>query len=157
MRWIYNGVFFFIISLNAFEFSTTNDYVYEEEQFGDNSKRMNGEWDMSDHVFIISEWLPKEGKDQELWQHAKRLMALISKEKGCLRAHATRQIVHPAAPGKSKYTIVCIQEYRNLEAFETHCTFDYVAEFFETYVQDEGTAIVDEWTCRLFNEGSASK
>ena len=102
---------------------------------------------MSDPVFVISEWLPKEGKDQEFWQHAKRIMALTAKEKGCLRAHAMRQIVHPGAPGKSKYTIVCLQKYRNLEAFDIHCKSDYVAEFFETHVQ-----MVDKWTCRLFNE-----
>ncbi len=108
---------------------------------------------MSDHVFVVSEWLPKQGKDQELWQHAKKIVALTLKEKGCLRAHAMRQIVHPGAPGKSKYTIVCHQEYKNLEAFDTHCQSDYVTDFFETYVQNEATAIVEAWTCRLFNEG----
>lgn len=108
---------------------------------------------MSAHVFVVSEWLPKEGKDQELWQHTKRIMALTLKEKGCLRAHATRQIVHPGSPGKSKYTIVLLQEYKNLQAFDIHCASDYVTDFFETYVQNEDTAIVGEWTCRLFNEG----
>lgn len=37
---------------------------------------------MSDHVFIVSEWLPKEGKDQELWEHFRRLMALSRKKRG---------------------------------------------------------------------------
>lgn len=137
MRWIYNCVFFFVISLNALEISTTND----------------GERDMSDHVFVVSEWLPKEGKDQELWDHAKRIMALTLKEKGCLRAHATRQIAHPGAPGTSKYVIILLQEYRNLQAFDIHCMSEYVTDFFQTYVQNEDSAIVEEWTCRLFNEG----
>lgn len=108
---------------------------------------------MSEHVFVVSEWLPKEGKDQELWQHAKRMMALTLKEEGCVRAHATRQIVHPGAPGTSKYTVVLLQEYRNLEAFDIHCRSDYVTQLFEKYVQDEETGIVEAWTCRLFNEG----
>lgn len=153
MHWIYNGVLFFMLSLNALEISTT----YVEEQFGNNPKEINGEWDMSDHVFVVSEWLPKAGKDQELWQHAKRIMTLTLKEKGCLKAHATRQIAHPGAPGKSRYAIVLLQEYKNLEAFDIHCMSDYVTEFFGTYVQNEDTAIVEEWTCRLFNEGESSK
>ena len=82
MRWIYSGILFFMMSLNA----------------SDNPQRFPGESTMSDHVFVVSEWLPKEGKDQELWQHAKRMMALTLKEEGCVRAHATRQIVHPGAP-----------------------------------------------------------
>ncbi|HEY2811403.1 MAG TPA: antibiotic biosynthesis monooxygenase [Rhabdochlamydiaceae bacterium] len=107
---------------------------------------------MSDPVFVVSEWLPKKGKDQALWEQAKEIMALTGKEKGCLRAHATRQITHPNAPGKSKYTIVLFQEYVNLQAFDTHCKADYVSHFFEKYVANEDTAIVEEWTCRLFSE-----
>jgi hypothetical protein len=47
---------------------------------------------------------------------------------------------------------VSFQEYKNLDAFETHCKSDYVAEFFNTYVQNENSGIVEDWTCRLFNE-----
>ncbi len=106
---------------------------------------------MSESVFIISEWLAKPGKDQELWQRAKKLIASVQKEEGCLRAHVVRQFVHPAAPGQSKYSIVSFQEYKNLDAFEAHCKSDYVAEFFNTYVQNEDSGIVEDWTCRLFN------
>lgn len=107
---------------------------------------------MSESVFVVSEWLAKPGKDQELWKHAKHIMASTRKEKGCLRAHAVRQVSHPGAPGKSKFTIVCLQEYKNLEAFDTHCQAGYVTEFFSSCVQNPKSAIVEEWTCRLFNE-----
>jgi quinol monooxygenase YgiN len=142
MLWLCSCVLFFITALHANGFSDSAEV-----------KRIYGEVNMSDHVFVVSEWLPRAGKSQELWQHAKRMMALTRKEKGCVRAHATRQITHPGAPGQSKYTIVCLQEYKNLEAFNTHCSSEYVTEFFETCVQNERTAIVDEWTCRLFDEG----
>lgn len=56
---------------------------------------------MSDHVFVVSEWLPEEGKDQELWEHCQKIMALSKKEEGCIRAHTTRQISHSGSPGKS--------------------------------------------------------
>jgi len=32
---------------------------------------------MSNHVFVVSEWLAKKGKDQDLWMHCKRIMTLI--------------------------------------------------------------------------------
>src|ERR1700674_2105266 len=100
------------------------------------------------HVFVISEWLPKKSKDQEFWQHCKRIMALTGKEKGCLRAHATRQMDVPDLPGKSKYPIVLLQEYINLEAFDVHRNAEYVTSFFKTYVENEETSIVKDWTCR---------
>ncbi len=44
---------------------------------------------MLSHVFVVSEWLPKETCDEELWALFKELMALTKCEKGCLSAHAT--------------------------------------------------------------------
>jgi len=108
------------------------------------------------HVFVISEWLAHEGKDQELYLQFKNLMALSrEKEKGCLRAHAWRQISHPGALGKSNYTIVLHQEYINIEAFDIHCKTEYVADFFKTYIENKETALVKDWRCRLFSEDSS--
>jgi quinol monooxygenase YgiN len=137
MSWICCSVLFLMTSLCADEYSI--------------EKCVQGE-NMSEHVFVVSEWLPREGKDQELWQLAKKLMALTLKEKGCVRAHATRQISHPGAPGNSKYTIICLQEYRSLTAFEAHCASDYVTDFFQTFVLNKDHSIVEDWTCRLFSE-----
>ena len=108
---------------------------------------------MSGHVFVVSEWLPKEGRDQELWRYFKRLMALsLERESGCIRAHATRQISHPGSPSKSKYTIVLLQEYIDIKAFDVHCAADYVTSFFKEFIENEKTAIVADWQCRLFSE-----
>lgn len=108
---------------------------------------------MSHHVFVVSEWLPKKNHEDELWMHFKKLLALtLEKENGCLRAHVTRQIAHPGSPGKSKYTIVLLQEYSNIQAFDKHCAANYVKDFYKKYIDDTQTAIVDDWTCRLFSE-----
>ncbi len=108
---------------------------------------------MSGHVFVVSEWLPKENCEEELWKHFKKLMALtLENESGCIRAHATRQIAHPGAPGKTQYTIVLLQEYVDLHAFDIHCKSDYVANYFKKYLEDEETSLVKEWRCRLFSE-----
>lgn len=107
---------------------------------------------MLNHVFVVSEWLAKPGYDQELYNLLKALSDTTKKrEKGCLRANATRQIIHPGSPGKSKYNIIALQEYENLAAFDIHCASDYVTDFFKTYI-DNPTGIVADWTCRLFTE-----
>lgn len=108
---------------------------------------------MSDHVFVVSEWLPKEGYSAELTKYFKELMALTkAKEPGCISARVTHQISHPGAPSKSKFTIVLMQEYASIEAFDNHCVTDYVARFFKTYIENKDTAIVEDWNCRLFSE-----
>ncbi|MCX7120059.1 MAG: antibiotic biosynthesis monooxygenase [Legionellales bacterium] len=108
---------------------------------------------MSDHVFVVSEWLPKENHEKELWNRFKELIDLtLEKERGCLRAHVTRQIVHPGSPSQSKYSIVLLQEYINITAFDIHCAANYVTDFFKIYVEGKDTAIVEDWRCRLFSE-----
>ena len=108
---------------------------------------------MLDHVFVVSEWLPKKDCEQKLLGHFKKLLALsLKNESGCLRAHVTRQISHPGSPGKSKFKIVLLQEYIDIKAFDIHCSKNYVSGFFKKYVENEETSIVKEWTCRLFSE-----
>jgi quinol monooxygenase YgiN len=108
---------------------------------------------MSDHVYVVSEWLPKENCEEKLWNFFKELMALTKKsEGGCVSARATRQILHPGAPGKSKYQIVLHQEYVNIKAFEAHCQADYIKNAFKYYIENEETSMIKEWRCRLFSE-----
>ncbi len=106
---------------------------------------------MSKHIYVVSEWLAEEGKDQELWGICHNLMALSRSEEGCIRANATRQISHPGSPGQSKYTIVLLQEYEDINAFETHCASEYVTHFFNAYIDNPDSALIADWTCRLFN------
>lgn len=109
--------------------------------------------DMSDHVFVVSEWLPKENYEEELWDFFKELMKITKKnESGCIRAHATRQISHPGAPGKSKFKIVLLQEYVDINAFEAHCNSDHVKNAFNKYMADPETSIIEDWCCRLLSE-----
>lgn len=107
---------------------------------------------MSKHVFVVSEWLAKKNCEEELFMRLKEIMDKTSHESGCIKAVATHQISHPGSPGKSKYTIVLLQEYVNIEAFDLHCQADYVKDFFKTYIDHPETAIVADWCCRLFSE-----
>ena len=101
---------------------------------------------MLSHVFVVSEWLPKPGYEQELFRHFKKLMSLSRKEPGCVSAHATKQISHPGSPSTSKYSIVLLQEYIDISAFE------YVTGFFKDFIENKETSIVEDWKCRLFSE-----
>lgn len=135
---------FFILMLG---FLATSSLVIAHEEEKDRSIGMSG------HVFVVSEWLPKENCEEELWDFFKGLMALTKKsESGCIRAHATRQIPHEGSPGKSKYTIVLLQEYVDIKAFNAHCDSDYVKNAFKKYIENKETAIVEDWCCRLFSE-----
>lgn len=106
---------------------------------------------MSNSVFVVSEWLAKEGCQAELWAHLQKVMASTAQEDGCVRAHATQQISHPGSLGQSKFTIVLLQEYVDVQAFDVHCAADYVTDFFDIYVNNPQTAIVKDWQCRLFS------
>lgn len=108
---------------------------------------------MSNHVFVVSEWLAKKGHDQELYALLKKLLNTTKiMENGCIRAHVTRQIAHPGSPGKSKYNIILLQEYESIKAFDIHCAADYVTDFVKAHIDNQVTAIVEDWTCRLFTE-----
>jgi quinol monooxygenase YgiN len=106
---------------------------------------------MSSHVLVISEWLSKKNHEQELFESFKNLASLtLEKEKGCIKYNVTRPIDHPAAKGESKYTILLIQEYENIDAFDNHCKSEHVAEFVKKHVGDE--SIIVDWRCRIFSE-----
>lgn len=108
---------------------------------------------MSEHVFVISEWLPKKNCEKECWQQLKNLMTqTLKNERGCVSARAMRQITHPNSPGKSKYTIVLQQEYIDLDAYNAHCNTEHVKNFIKKYIENKETAVIEEGTCRLFSE-----
>lgn len=110
---------------------------------------------MSKSVFVVSEWLPKPGCEKALWEAFQLLVAQTKTEPGCISARITRQIEHPGSPGKSKFTMVAMQEYSDVTGFDFHCSQDYVAAFFEACVANAETALVEDWTCRLFSEEGA--
>ena len=108
---------------------------------------------MSNHVFVVSEWLAKENHEQELREQFKKLLKIsLENEPGCISARVTQQVKHPGAPSSSKYTIVLLQEYADVEAFDLHCKTEYVAEFFKNCIENKETAIVEHWQCRLLSE-----
>ncbi len=52
--------------------------------------------------------------------------------------------------GKSKYTIMLLQEYVSINAFDVHCKVNYVTNFFKKFVENETASVVTDWRCRFF-------
>lgn len=106
---------------------------------------------MSSHIFVVSEWLPKENHEHALFEAFKKLAQLTrEKETGCIKYNVTRQIPHPGSKGQSKYTILLIQEYVNTEAFDIHCQSEHVSDFIKNHIEGDNTGIVEDWRCRVF-------
>jgi hypothetical protein len=40
----------------------------------------------------------------------------------------------------------------DIKAFDIHCEADYVKSAFKKYIENEETALVQEWNVRLFSE-----
>lgn len=108
---------------------------------------------MPSPVLVVSEWLSKKSHEQKLFESFKKLaIATLEKEKGCIKYTVTRQIFHPGSKGQSKYTILLIQEYVNLEAFDIHCKSEHVSDFCKSHIEDKDARIVEDWRCRIFSE-----
>ena len=108
---------------------------------------------MSSTVLVVSEWLSKENQEQKLFESFKKLASLtLEKEKGCVKYNVTRQITHPGSKGDSKYNILLIQEYVNIEAFDMHCKSEHVAEFIKDHIENKEISIIEDWRCRIFSE-----
>lgn len=103
----------------------------------------------NNHVYVVSEWLAKPGKEQAMIACFKELLATTSgQEEGCVSAKVTHQIQHPGSPSQSKFTVVLMQEYKSTDAFTLHCETEYVKNFFKENIEE----LVEDWRCRLFEE-----
>lgn len=108
---------------------------------------------MTKSVFVVSEWLPKVGSEQELWDVFKKLsLECLDKEPGCVTYRVTKQITHPGSPGKTKFTIILMQEYESLKAFDEHCESEHCKNAFNTFINEGPGRIVEDWRCRLLSE-----
>lgn len=107
---------------------------------------------MLKHVQCIAEFLPKEGCEQELFDQLNHVKAKSLKhEEGCLRYLVTKQIPHAISPQMSKYTIVTIEEFVDMQAFDKHGSSSYFKDFFHKYVENKSTGLVEDLNVRLFS------
>lgn len=105
---------------------------------------------MSQKVYCIAEFLPKEGMTEKLFQRLQALEPNTLREDGCIQYRVTRQIQSPFAEGKG-FPIVFNEIWVNMQAFESHCQRDEIVEFFQTACLAED-GIAADWNVRVFSD-----
>lgn len=85
---------------------------------------------MSNILYCIAQFTPKEGKFDELFNTLKALEPDTLREEGCLSYRVTKKISNPYATGESM-PIVFNESWASVEAFEKHCQRKEIVAFFE--------------------------
>jgi quinol monooxygenase YgiN len=75
-------------------------------------------------VVCVAEFISKDGKENELLSSLHSLMAPTHKEDGCIRYELNQSINNPKV-------ITFIEKFKSREAFDLHCSMDYIVNYFE--------------------------
>lgn len=105
---------------------------------------------MSKKVYCIAQFLPKPGKEQELFNVLQSLEPNTLREDGCLQYIVTRHVTSPFAEGKS-FPIAFNEIWTDMESFEAHCQREEISQFFQTYCQAEDGLAAD-WNVCIYTD-----
>lgn len=105
---------------------------------------------MSKKVYCIAQFLPKAGKETELFKVLQALEPNTLREDGCISYRVTRQIQSPFAEGES-FPIVFNEVWADMAHFEAHCQRKEIVEFFETYCLAE-TGLAEKWNVCVYSD-----
>lgn len=105
---------------------------------------------MSKKVYCIAQFLPKPGKEQELFKVLQSLEPNTLREDGCLQYTVTRHITSPFAEGKS-FPIAFNEIWQDMASFEAHCQREEISEFFQTYCQAED-GLAEDWNVCIYTD-----
>ena len=106
---------------------------------------------MSKKVYCIAQFLPKPGKEQELFKVLQSLEPNSLREDGCLQYIVTRQVASPFAEGTS-FPIAFNEIWQDMASFKAHCQREEITSFFQTYCQAEDGLAADWNVCVYTDE-----
>ena len=119
------------------------------------AKRNLCEVKMSKNVIVISEWLPKENCEQDIFEIFRDLARqTLETEKGCIQYNVSTQVTHPNTTSPRDFKIMLMQEFKSIEDFEKHCEAPYVAALFDKLIADQNTSLIDNYECRVFSKAA---
>ena len=105
---------------------------------------------MSKKVYCVAQFLPKEGKLEELFKVLKSLEPDTLREDGCIQYIVTKSFENSFAGGET-YPIVFNEIWRDINSFEVHCQRKEIVHFFETQcLSDDG--LVDKWNVCTYSD-----
>lgn len=105
---------------------------------------------MSKKVYCIAQFLPKAGKETELFKVLQSLEANTLREDGCVQYRVTRQVPSPFAEGRS-FPLVFNEVWADIASFEAHCQRDEIKEFFQTYCLAE-SGLAQDWNVCIYSD-----
>lgn len=105
---------------------------------------------MSSKVYCSAQFMPKPGKEAELFNVLQSLEPNTLRENGCLQYRVTRQIPSRFAEGKS-LPIVFNEIWADMAAFEAHCQRQEIVIFFETYCLAQ-TGLAADWNVCVYSD-----
>ena len=108
---------------------------------------------MTNRVYVIAQFKPKAGKENELFETLKALEPDSYREEGCIQYMLTRQIDHPSAT-RNEYPIVFNEIWENAEAWLAHGRRKDISNFFTTQVQAESGLVEDVIVTAYSDEGN---
>ncbi|PSU36008.1 putative quinol monooxygenase [Photobacterium lutimaris] len=105
---------------------------------------------MSKKVYCIAQFLPKEGREQELFAVLQALEPNTLREDGCLQYIVTRQVKSPFAEGES-FPIAFNEIWSDMAAFEAHCQRKEIQAFFAAHCEAESGA-AEKWNVCIYSD-----
>ncbi|MDA9556972.1 antibiotic biosynthesis monooxygenase [Vibrio sp.] len=105
---------------------------------------------MSKKVFVLAQFKPKAGKQNELFEVLKALEPDSNREDGCIQYTVTRQIDHPNGM-RNDYPIVFNEIWADAEALQAHCGRQQIQAFFQSQVVDE-QGLVDDAIVTVYTD-----
>ncbi|WP_354625769.1 antibiotic biosynthesis monooxygenase [Psychromonas sp. MME2] len=97
---------------------------------------------MSQKIYCIAMFQPKEGKLDELFTVLQALEPNAHREDGCIQYTVTRHIPNDFAQGQS-FPIVFNEIWRDKVSFEAHCQRQEIVDFFETHCVSDSGLVAD--------------
>lgn len=108
---------------------------------------------MSQKVYCLAQFLPKAGKEAELFKVLQSLEPNTLREAGCIAYRVTRQIQSAFADGQS-YPIVFNEVWQSMAHFEAHCQRQEIVGFFQRYCLAED-GLVEKWNVCVYSDEPA--
>ena len=104
-------------------------------------------------IMLISEWLPKENFEQEVFEAfcgiARQTLAA---EEGCIQFNVSKQLLHPNTTEPRNFKIMLMQEYKSITDFEKHCEAPYVVALFDELIKNRNPPLIENYECRIFSK-----
>lgn len=105
---------------------------------------------MSRPLYCLAQFLPKAGKEKEVFRLLQALEPNTLREDGCISYRVTRLVSNPNADGHS-YPIVFNEIWRDEAAFNAHCQRKEIVDFFAQQCESSD-GLIEKWNVCVYSD-----